>query len=292
MAGELNTDVVDDSASCRATAEWLQTAASEVKALGDEVYRERSDSEWFWQSEAGDACRLQLTDEGHDCDTSERLITEVEHALRTFAAEIDSVQEIMNAARQDAAASGLLVTPNAILPPGPAPAAPPPPLGQPKTPQHQHAADTHRYQTAVTAYDAKQDAFQRVQAEVKQARDSQKAAHQALEQAMIDPLAEIKTLKTWAVYIIGSGLTWVKSTNAAARELLEKSDDLRTHSNQMQAIAEDPNLPERSRIAATRSAAASTQGAEETMKEYDKVLGPARNIPEGVRSVIEANPSG
>lgn len=293
MAGELPTDVLDDSESCRSAAKWLEQAISGVKQVGDTVYRQRGDSESFWTGDAGDACRTSLTDEGKDSDDAEQMIDGVRRALLGFADEIDSVKSEMNSARQDALSAGLIVTPNAILPPGPAPAAPqPPPLGQPETPQEkaQHAAAARAYKTAVVAYDAKQSAFNRAQADVKQAQFKQYNAHQALDKAMIAPLAGIKSLKSYTVYVVGSGLGYIRATHNDAGKLLSKANDIETHANAMQAIADDPNLPEASRAAATRSASVSTDGAERTLAEYQKVMKPITNIPEPIQRGIAADP--
>lgn len=289
MAGELNTDVLDDPASCRGAADWLGRAAAGVKQIGDTVYRERGESESFWQGEAGDACRARLSDEGHDSDEAERLITGVQQALLAFAREIDAVKAAMDTARQDASAAGLIVTPTAILPAGPAPT--PVPDG-PVAPDHQAQYDAAKqsYQSAKSAFTAKQQAFNRVQAAVNRARADQNNAHQALDKAVIDPLAGIKRLKTYGIFVVGKGLTYVKSMQGAANDLLRNADDIGTHANRMQAIADDPTLPEASRAAATQAASVSTQAAERAQADFEKVQGTIGKIPGPARTAIEWNP--
>lgn len=289
MAGELNTDVLDDPASCRAAADWLGRASVGVKQVGDVAYQERGQSESFWQGAAGDACRAKLSEEGHDSDDAERLIAGVQQALLAFAREIDAVKTAIDGARKDASAAGLLVTPTAILPPGPAPTPLPDGPVQPSR-QAQYNEAVQAYQSAMSAFTAKQQAFDRAQAAVNRARGNQTSAHQALDQAMIDPLAGIKRLKTYAAYVVGAGLGYVKSTQAAGSEMLKLADDINIHSDRMQAIADDPTLPEASRAAATRAASMSAAGAEETMKEYKIVTKPISKIPTSVRGMIEANP--
>ena len=69
MAGELNTEVRDDPTACRAVADWLGQLAPGVSQLGDSVYRQRGESESFWEGTAGQACRSELTRQGEDGDT-------------------------------------------------------------------------------------------------------------------------------------------------------------------------------------------------------------------------------
>ncbi len=60
MTGELNTEVLDDPASCRKAADWLGQIQPGVSQVGDEINNQRSASESFWQGTAGDECRLSL----------------------------------------------------------------------------------------------------------------------------------------------------------------------------------------------------------------------------------------
>ena len=60
----VRTEVRDDPGACRSTANWLGRLKAGVQHIGDVSYRERGESESFWQGTAGDSCRRELSDLG------------------------------------------------------------------------------------------------------------------------------------------------------------------------------------------------------------------------------------
>lgn len=279
MSGELNTEVHDDPSSCRETADWLKRLQPGVCRVGDVVHRQRSASESFWQGTAGEACRVSLLGQGNDADELEKQLGQVKHALLAFAGVIDGVRSSMNDAREAAAAAKLILTPTAILPPEPVAES-----ASPLAPQ-QHEAFTK----ALKGYGSKQEAFENVKGIVDAARSRQQEAHSALDKAMQDPLATLKTTKTWTMFVVGHGLGTVKGSFETANELFEKSDRWNAAAETIQARAEQKpgslrtlgmNAAEtgknRANDAAARATAASKFGG---------------TVPTRLGQMISANPS-
>lgn len=129
----------------------------------------------------------------------------------------------MAQARTAAREGKLIVIPTAILPPEPS-SLPPGSMGQ-----------------QVDAYNAsqekKQRAFEEAKATVEAARTQQDEAHQALEKAMKDPLATVKTTKTYAMFVVGQGLSTIKASTDAAGELFQKADRWNDVASTLQARA-------------------------------------------------------
>lgn len=119
MAGELNTEVKSDPASCRATAAWLGRLSPGVDDASNAIHGARSTSEFCWQGAAAEAFRDSLSPMTKDADELAAIIDRVRQALEIFADEIDTVRARLVQAREVAMAARLIVTPTAILPPGP-----------------------------------------------------------------------------------------------------------------------------------------------------------------------------
>ncbi|MBA8825322.1 hypothetical protein FHX42_002673 [Saccharopolyspora lacisalsi] len=238
MAGELNTEVLDDPDSCRTTADWLGQVKPGVTHIGDTVYGQRGASEGFWQGTAGNAARQTLTYQGKDADTLEGLVGQVKTALETFAGEIDTVNQRMHQARTVARDGKLIVTSTAILPPGPAPKGagtenlPPGPMGQ-QIETHQSQAS----QAAIAAHEAKKRAFAEARTTVEDARTKQEEAHKALDKAMKDPLATVKTTKTYSMMVVSGGLSSIKGAHEEAGRLFERASRLDSAASTIQARA-------------------------------------------------------
>ncbi len=292
MAGELNTEVLDDPASCRTTADWLGRVAPGVANVGDVVYGKRAASEGFWQGTAADAARQTLTDLGKDADTLEGLVKQVKTALDAFAGKIDTVNQRMRQARSVAREGKLIVTPTAILPPGPAPAGGgtdnfPGPVGR--------GAAAHESQrpgqsdAAIAAHEAKKRAFREAQTTVQDARTKQDEAHKALDDAMKDPLAAAKTTKTYATMVVSGGLSGIKGAHEEAGRLFEKAGRWDSAASTMQArAAQKPG--DLSRIGKNAAAEGERLANEARAKATNasKFYGP---LGERGRSWVAADPS-
>lgn len=276
MAGELNTEVRDDAAGCRALAEWLRDAASGVEQVADALYRQRGESESFWQGTAGDSCRTELTWHAEDGDKLEQLTHDAERGLNEFAARIDAVRGRMDDARRTAREGGLIVTPTAILPPAPPNQAPAPSAG----PGTQPAVDP--------AHEAQTHAFAAVSAMVADARQQQEEAHHDLDKAMQDPLATLKSLKTYTVYVVSNALNYLKTRQTMANDLFKDADRIADHGQRMQDIANDSTGPASTREAAERTAEKARKGADETGNLAKKTQ--PNHLPDWARRGIEANP--
>lgn len=289
MAGELNTEVRDDSAACRVMAAWLQKLSAGVEQIGDVVIQQRGASESFWQGSAGNACRAELETERRDSDSLEQLIDTTRRALNAFADQLDTVRARMDQARQVARDAGLIVVPNAVLPPGPGPGAMPTHPTGPMAPdaERRYSEQLNIYSAALERHQAKQAAFAEVANTVADARGRQEGAHSALDKAMQDPLAEIKSLKTVEMFMFSTGLSAAKARQTWAYDLLKQAEGIEEHGNRMQAIADDPRNPAATRATAERVAQTSSMGAEYTKAQGEKIQ---LNTPEWVRKGVEANP--
>ncbi|MFC7343258.1 hypothetical protein [Saccharopolyspora griseoalba] len=293
MAGELNTEVRDDPASCRGMADWLSKLAPAVEELGDAVYRQRGESESFWEGTAGQACRAELTRQGKDGDTLEELITQVRRALLEFAGEVDSVRSQFDRARDVGRSGGLIVTATAILPPGPAPGPGPQPLpAGPVSPQAQakHDAASQAHSSAVAAFERKRKAFEEASGIVERARNQQADAHVALDKAMKDPLEGVKKLKTYAMYAVGNGLSWIKTTQTTANDLLESHSEMKSATKTMQARAATMTGSPAMRELAEKAAARGAELSDDLKSQYTQVQRMNSAIPAKARNAIEQNP--
>lgn len=289
MAGELNTEVLDDPAACRATADGLERLKNGVQGTGDVAYRERGKSESFWQGTAADACRGELTDLGKDSDSLEDVIEATKRALAVFADRIDTVRARMDQARHVASQGGLIVTAEAILPPGPAPGPAPQRPSGPISPQAEAQLSQHNdaHNAAMQAFQAKQAAFQEASATVIDARQQQEDAHRDLDNGMQDPLATIKKMKTYGMFVASNSLSIAKTRQTQANDFFEEANKVKEHGNRMQAIADNPENAAATRAAAERAAQVSSEGAEATRAQgvQYQLKGPG-----WLRTGIEANP--
>lgn len=294
MAGELNTEVHDDPSSCQATADWLSQIQPGVSQIGDSLHRQRSESEWFWQGTAGDVCRTSMQTLGKDGDAAEQLIEQVKRALTAFAGTMDQVRSRIDQARGVAQDAKLIVTPTAILPPGPGPGPSPSPLPSgPVLPdaQAKHDAASQAHAGAVAEHAAKQKAFDEAKATVEIARDQQRQAHEALDQAMEDPLATIKTMKTVATYAVTTPLSYVGGAHNTSTSWFQHADRLDEAATTRQAQAAQTASPAMRELF-EKGSERGTQWAKNARTNGTRALGAAKTIPEGARSVIGANPAG
>jgi hypothetical protein len=289
MAGELNTEVRDDPAACRSSADWLGRLKSGVQQIGDVSYRERGESESFWQGTAGDACRRELTDLGKDSDSLEEIVEGTKRALNVFADRIDTVRSRMDQARQVARDGGLIATPVAILPPGPGPGASPQRPTGPMSPdaEAQFSRQVKAHNAALGEHQAKQAAFQEASTTVIDARKMHEDAHRDLDKAMQDPLGTIKSMKTYGMFVFSHGLNTAKAKQGLANDLFKSADEVDEHARRMQEIAADPRNSAATRAAAEHAAQTSSAGAEHTRVQGEKAQ---LRGPSWARNMVEANP--
>ncbi len=294
MAGELNTEVLDDPASCRTTADWLGQVKPGVVRIGDALHEQRGASESFWRGTAGDAARQTLTYQGKDADTLEGLVGQVKTALEVFAGEIDTVNQRMHQARTVARDGKLIVTPTTILPPGPAPKGagsenlPPTPMGQ-RIEAHQ--GQSQASQAAMADYEAKKRAFQEAQTTIQDARTRQEKAHLALEKAMKDPLDTVKTTKTYAMFAVGHGLSYIKTAHSTSASWVAHAEKLDDAAEAMQTRAANSPSPAMRELG-ERAAARGTETATDARTRASRSLGPAEKVPSKARDLVSRNPSG
>ncbi len=281
MTGELNTEVHDDPASCRTTANWLGQVQPGVTQIGDVVHRQRSGSETFWQGTAGDACRLSLTTQGNDADEIDKLIGQVKQALNAFADAIETVRSRINDARTVASDAKLIVTPTVILPPAPV---------SPHAAPHQTRSgptDNGR-SAALSEHQAKKAAFEDARTTVETARDDQREAHRKLDEAMKDPLEAVKATKTYAMFAVGQGLSSIKGSYEAATNLFEKADRWNAAATTMQARA--AQKPGNLRDFGNRAATHGFDKADDAARRATHASKFGGNIPERAARFISANP--
>lgn len=292
MAGELNTEVTSDSASCRATGAWLGRLTSVVQRAVEAMARARNTSEDCWQGAAAESFRDSLDTFIRDADSLVDITRRVQLALEVFADDIHTVNARMGQAREVAAAARLIVTPTAILPPGPGPGtAPTPPVG-PMSPdtQTRYADSVHTYEMAVAGYAAKVQAFDEASATVVDARSREYEAHRALDAAMDQGGTDLSALKAIGTTIVGTALGVIAGLQSAVSNLLRQADKIRNHGKRMQELAEEPKGPAAKRAAAIWSANAAAAGETRTRAEAQRLQAPIRPIPEKVRLAIAHSP--
>lgn len=292
MTGELNTEVASDPASCRAMAGWLTTLSLGVYDTGNAIYRAREASESGWQGAAANAFRHSLAPMGRDADQLVEVINQARRALDVFADEIDTVGARLAQARQVAVAARLIVTPTAILPPGPGPGAPPVHSDGPGTPQAEtrYRDAVTAYEAAVAGYEARIAAFTEVSITVAEARHKETEAHHTLDAAMDQGRAGAKGLNPAATALTGAALGAVQNTQAVANNLIQQADKIRDHADRMQALAVEPTATQAVRSAATRAAAAAQDGQARTRAQAERLQRPISWIPESARQRIAASP--
>lgn len=292
MAGELNTEVRSDPASCRATAAWLGRLSPGVDDAGNAIHGARSNSESCWQGPAAEAFRDSLSPMTKDADELAAIIDRVRQALETFADEIDTVRARLAQAREVAMAARLIVTPTAILPPGPEPdTAPVHPIG-PMIPETEavHAAAVRAHELAVSTYVAKVDAFAEASATVTEARSREADAHGALDAAMDQGGTDAQTLKSIGIGVVSAALGAIAGLQVAASDLFRTASRLKEHGARMQELAANPNGPISTRAAATRAARMAAEGEARTRAAAERLARPIHNIPEGIRQGIANSP--
>lgn len=292
MAGELNTELKSDSVSCRTTAAWLGSLSPGVHRAADAIHRARTASESCWRGTAAEAFRNSLRALAKDADGLIDVTNRVQLALEAFADEIDTVHARLGQSREVAKAARLVVTPTAILPPGPGPgAAPTPPVG-PMTPdaRARYADTVHVYETTAATYAAKVRAFEEAGATVVDARLREAEAHRALDIAMDRGGIDLNGMKAIGTTIVGIGLGLIAGLQTAVSDLLRKADKLRNHGMRMQEMADEPKGSAAKRAAAIWAANAAAAGEGRTRAEAHRLQAPIRAIPEGARLTIAHNP--
>lgn len=121
----VNTKIEGDPESIRSAAGWLRgTLSAGVHDTVTQVYHARSNSETMWEGQAGEAFRARMTSGGGKADELSTSATSAAQSFDTYAADLQTAQAGMGRAREIAQTSGLTVTADEIMEPGPAPTAP------------------------------------------------------------------------------------------------------------------------------------------------------------------------
>lgn len=304
MAGELITKVDSDPASCRATADWLSTLSAAVDEAETAVRGAQAASFGCWVGPAGDAYRGAMSPIAGDAGTLQQTADRAREALTAFADEIDTVIARMTQARQVAAAAELIVTPTAILPPGPPPAPAPAPGtaagGAPSAPTSSGElgalpaptqgptmaeAEAHMHAQKVAAWNE-------VTVTVAEARLKEAAAHRALDAAMDEGRSTVETLKTIGQTALGAGLGTIQGLRDEADDLLAKAELLREQGADLQRGAAESTGTQSMRAVAANAPDGALQQAQLTEAQAKRLLRPIEFIPERVQHAIAASPGG
>ena len=229
---------------------------------------------------------------GKDADELAAVVGRTRQTLDAFANEIDTVRSRMRQAREVAAAARLIVTPTAILPPGPGPGAAPThpmgPMNPPAEAAYTEAVAAH--QAAVAAHAAKVAAFTEASATVGEARQMEADAHRKLDAAMNQGDVDTGALKTVGMAVVGAGLGTIGGLQNAANDLLRQAEKISDHANRMQALAVEATAAHSTRGAAAQAARAALDGEARTRAEAGRYERPIRTIPEPIRQGIGNNP--
>lgn len=146
----LDTRIPGDAAALRTTGEWLRTRLRvEVIGAADGLYSARSVAKAGWLGMAGDAFVTRVELDARAADDLADATDRGARGLDELATELARVQAEMAEIRLAAAAAGLTVDGETVLPPGPSPPNPgPAPIGPAAT---QQAVDAHTWAIAAAA---------------------------------------------------------------------------------------------------------------------------------------------
>lgn len=247
MAGELNTEVEGDPAACRATADWLGTLSTAVYDAESAVRNGVVASLSCWEGPASDAFRAAMGPLADDAGELSRIVDRVQAGLNTFAGELETVIARMHQARRVAFVGGLVVTMEAILPPGPGPGpAPSHPVG-PMYPaaERAFAAEQAAYGAAAAAHAEKVAAFNEVVITVAEARLREAAAHEALAGVTAQQAESAVSLRTIGQTALTAGLLTVQGLHDEAGDLIRQADRSASTAGGCRTSPRRPRVPRR-----------------------------------------------
>ncbi|WP_207222649.1 hypothetical protein [Herbihabitans rhizosphaerae] len=256
---------------------------------GGALHGARGASESCWKGPAGEAFRASALFRGQDADELTKIADRAKQALTVFAGDLDTVRARMVQARDVATRGGLVVTPDGVLPPGPAPGPAPRVPDTPITPDAQRtlnqAISTHT--AAVTSHLQQVKAYHEARATVDDARRIEADAHNKLRGALEPTKYQASTLKIVSVSVASGTLSSIKSIHSTAHDLIKLADDLDTQAIRYSSTTAFDHA---GRIHAARFAQASMQGAQNSRTLANRILTPVAQLPDSLRKGIAGSP--
>lgn len=186
----LDTRVSGDSRSCERSADWLDTYVNNATWAANYSSEALVSATESWQGPASDRFTDVLRSPRHACDDLAYTCGTYATALRDFAGELDSVNELMAEARDKATEGELEMTGEFILPPVD-PGEPPGPFsgtvsGEDAVDAYQDWIDSvNAFNEKVDEYNEKVDTFNACGEIVADARKQEDEAHAELLRALV-----------------------------------------------------------------------------------------------------------
>jgi uncharacterized protein YukE len=239
----IDVNVKAEPSSCRDLAAWLEKLSEANQKAATATIKASSSSEAYWQGQAGDAFRDQMSRSGQDIDELVQAIDRASSGLKLFADDIDTVRQRMDQCLQLAHQAGLTVTGTVIHRPpgGPADRAPDGVGGNmpgldPKARAHAEA-------------ERKLEAWHEIESTVDDARRLERTAHRSLNKALGASNTVVDAVLASPLTWISRGLVYAGAAHGAATTLSQLAETQFRFADEYARLAADSALP-----AATRQA--------------------------------------
>ncbi|MEV0697204.1 hypothetical protein AB0I53_04700 [Saccharopolyspora sp. NPDC050389] len=215
----IDTHVLGDPGSVRASAQWLRAMAAAAHNSGTDIRKAGGQSESGWTGPAADAFRGLMAQAAPQVDGLSGNFEGAARAMEAHATDLDTVRARMDQARGVALAAGLPVTETTICePPGPPPSAPAPlPKGRCPSTAEQQAFDAGNQ--AITDYAGKCAAYEECARTAAEARQTENDSQATL---LGELKAKAQSWMTWADFASGAYATWLAGTRFRMEEALER----------------------------------------------------------------------
>jgi hypothetical protein len=293
----LDTQLKGDSATVRATADWLGRLIGAEHEAVTACNNVRAHSLAVWEGPAGDIMRHDLSETTQGGDTLVDRSEEYRRGLLTFADRLDTVRGKLNDARAKATAVGLKVTPGEIYPPAPAPPGPPMDSGRsPQSPADaqqmaiEHDAAMNQYKADLDRENKQAPVYSECRDLVADARELERTAHEDLDKLSTGIDGWVKDLKKISLLVLGGGLDAIKGSQEAVNDLTRLSVELSDSAEVFNKIANGKYLTDSDKTVLSAWEADSNAKSGAMTARADGIGRWMNKIPEGTRQFIVTNP--
>lgn len=223
MAGEINIDIQDDPAGCRALAQAMEGMHSRLRSFSDGMHSHVNALDFGWRGQAAEIGTNKLTEAGDDADTVVEHGSTIATSLNEFAGAVEAAKAEVEQIRHDCVAAKLVVTPTIVLPPPPSPVGPAGPRPPGAAGEITNSGDAPLAPENAAAYQ-QAAAFAQARTRMDEVRAKLAEAHENLQSKLDDPLRIIKDTKTAVVYGSSAALTYVKGAHEAVDEHFTRAE--------------------------------------------------------------------
>jgi hypothetical protein len=293
----LDTQLKGDSATVRATADWLGRLIGAEHEAVTACNNVRAHSLAVWDGPAGDIMRHDLSETTQGGDTLVDRSEEYRRGLLTFADRLDTVRGKLNDARGKATAVGLKVTPGEIYPPAPAPPGPPMDSGRsPQSPADaqqmaiEHDAAMNQYKADLDRENKQAPVYSECRDLVADARELERTAHEDLDKLSTGIDGWVKNLKKIGFMALSGGLDAIKGSQEAVTDLTRLSVELSDSAEVFNKIANGKYLTDNDKTILSAWEADTNAKAGTMAARADGIGKWMSKIPEGAREAIVLNP--